>query len=181
MPAKTLDTLFEDILKDVYCGEKRLLRTLPKIAVSAVSEAFATLLEVHRQRTEKQVDHLEKVFAILGKRPAKRAWPVVDVLIDESLDVAEHYASDPALEAGLVAAFQAVGHHEMTRYATLTRWATMLGRMEAARLLDEALEEEMYIGADLTAFANRTANLHVIRSRLERAAMSEPVPLPDVA
>jgi ferritin-like metal-binding protein YciE len=181
MAAKTLDELFEEILKDVYCGEKRLLRTLPKMAGEAVSEALATLLESNRQRTEKQVAHLEKVFVILGKRPAKRTWPVIDVLIDESLGVAEHFASDTALEAGLVAAFQAVGHHEMTRYATLTRWATMLGRMEVARLLDEALEEEMYISADLTAFANRAANFHVMKSRLERVAMAEAVPLPDVA
>ena len=181
MAAKTLDELFEEILKDVYCGEKRLLRTLPKMTGQAVSQALAVLLESNRQRTEKQVEYLEEVFLILGKQPARRTWPVIDVLIDESLSVTEHYASYPALEAGLVAAFQAVGHHEMTRYATLTRWATMLGKMEAARLLDEALEEEMYISADLTAFANRAANLHVMKSKLERAAIAEAVPLPDVA
>lgn len=37
----------------------------------------------------------------------------------------------------MLAAAQAVGHYEITRYGTLKSWATKLGMTEAAELLDQ--------------------------------------------
>lgn len=48
----------------------------------------------------------------------------------------------PALDAGLVAAAQAVEHYEISRYGTLSTWAEELGYDEAVQLLEETLTEE---------------------------------------
>ena len=53
----------------------------------------------------------------------------------------KEYKGSPALDAGLLAAAQAVEHYEISRYGTLRAWAEELGHSEAASLLDETLSE----------------------------------------
>jgi ferritin-like metal-binding protein YciE len=70
----------------------------------------------------------------------------------------EEYKDTPALDAGLLAAAQAVEHYEITRYGTLRRWAEMMGMPEAAKLLDETLQEESQTDEELTMLADRSVN-----------------------
>ena len=46
-----------------------------------------------------------------------------------------------ALDAGLLAAAQAVEHYEISRYGTLKTWAAALGMKDAAKLIDQTLAE----------------------------------------
>jgi ferritin-like metal-binding protein YciE len=52
------------------------------------------------------------------------------------------YKGSPALDAGLIAAAQAVEHYEISRYGTLRTWAEELGLNDAVSLLQETLDEE---------------------------------------
>ena len=54
----------------------------------------------------------------------------------------DEYKGSPALDAGLLAAAQAVEHYEISRYGTLKTWANELGHPDAVKLLDATLEEE---------------------------------------
>jgi hypothetical protein len=63
------------------------------------------------------------------------------------------------LDAGLLAAAQAVEHYEMSRYGTLRTWAEELGHRDAATLLEATLEEEKKTDAALTALAEFIVNL----------------------
>jgi hypothetical protein len=51
-------------------------------------------------------------------------------------------ASGTALDAGLLAACQAVKHYEISRYGSLREWAKDLGLDEAHKLLSEILGQE---------------------------------------
>jgi ferritin-like metal-binding protein YciE len=155
---KTLDNLFLDTLKDVYYAEKKILRTLPKMAKGTKSKELAAAFEKHRDQTEVQVDRLEKIFEMLGKRAQGKTCPAIDGIIEEGQEIMEDYKSSPALDAGLLAAAQAVEHYEITRYGTLKRWAEVLGMQEAVQLLDETLQEESQTDEDLTALADKQVN-----------------------
>ncbi len=154
MAPKTLEDLFHEILKDIYYAEAKSLRTLPKMAKGTDCPELARFFDEHCERAEEQLRRLERVFALLGKRPEGRTWPVFDGIIDEGLDLLQHYRSSPALGAGLLAVAQAVAHYEISRYATLKRWAEVLGLREAASLLDETLREEMQANEELSALAD---------------------------
>jgi ferritin-like metal-binding protein YciE len=65
----------------------------------------------------------------------------------------------PALDAGLLAAAQAVEHHEMSRYGTLRSWAQELGMPDAVELLDATLREEKATDAALTTLAKSVVNV----------------------
>ncbi len=70
----------------------------------------------------------------------------------------DDFADSEALDAGILAAAQAVEHYEITRYGTLRTWAEQLGRKDAARLLEETLQEEKKTDQLLTELAESTLN-----------------------
>jgi ferritin-like metal-binding protein YciE len=155
---KTLDDLFLDTLKDIYYAERKILKALPKMARGAQSEKLKAAFEKHREETEGQVERLQQVFELMGKRAQGKTCPAIDGILEEGEEILEEYKDTPALDAGLVSAAQAVEHYEITRYGTLKRWAQMLGMKDAERLLDATLKEESKTDSDLTAFAESSAN-----------------------
>ncbi len=155
---KTLDDLFLDTLKDIYYAERKILKALPKMARGAQSEKLKAAFEKHKSETEVQVERLQQVFEIIGKRAQGKTCPAIDGIIEEGEEILEEFKGMPALDAGLVAAAQAVEHYEITRYGTLKRWAEELGMKDAVALLDQTLQEEAATDEALTAIADASAN-----------------------
>ena len=160
MPAKekNLSDLFVETLKDTYYAEKALLKALPKMAKAAESDQLRKAFETHRDQTETQVERLEKVFEMCGTRARTKTCDAIIGIIEESKDVMEEFRGTDALDAGLIAAAQAAEHYEISRYGALKTWAGQLGMRDAARLLDETLNEEKQTDRLLTEMAESSAN-----------------------
>jgi ferritin-like metal-binding protein YciE len=155
---KKLDELFHDTLKDIYFAEKKILSTLPKMAKAAQSEELKAAFEKHRGETEGQIERLEQVFAIIGEKPRGKTCAAIVGITDEGAEIMEEYKGSPALDAGLLAAAQAVEHYEISRYGTLRAWAEELGLNDAVELLQETLEEEEATDEALTEIAKSAIN-----------------------
>ncbi|OYX73544.1 MAG: hypothetical protein B7Y95_08730 [Rhizobiales bacterium 32-66-11] len=155
---KTLDDLFHDTLKDIYYAERKILKALPKMQRAAQSPDLKAAFEKHRQETEGQIDRLQQVFELIGKRAQGKTCEAIEGILSEGEEIMDEFKGVPALDAGLVASAQAVEHYEITRYGTLKRWATELGLSEAVTLLDATLKEESKTDADLTKLADAGAN-----------------------
>lgn len=157
---KHLDELFHDTLKDIYFAEKKILATLPKMAKAAQSADLKRAFEKHQRETENHVTRLEEVFAALEKKPQAKTCDAIVGITAEGAEIMKEYKGSPALDAGLLAAAQAVEHYEMSRYGTLKTWAQELGLKDAARLLDQTLQEEKNTDATLTKIAEAVVNQH---------------------
>jgi len=155
---KKLDALFHDTLKDIYFAEKKILSTLPKMAKAAQSEELKATFEKHRGETEGQIERLEQVFAIIGEKPRGKTCAAIVGITNEGAEIMEEYKGSPALDAGLLAAAQAVEHYEISRYGTLRAWAEELGLNQAVELLQETLEEEEATDKALTEIAKSAIN-----------------------
>jgi ferritin-like metal-binding protein YciE len=156
--AKTLDDLFHETLKDIYYAEKKILTALPKMAKAAQSDDLRAAFEKHHGETEGQVGRLEKVFALI-EQPAKgKKCDAIEGLLDEGKEIMTEFKGSPALDAGLLAAAQAVEHYEISRYGTLKTWADKLGLQQAVRLLDQTLTEEKSTDEALTELAEVAVN-----------------------
>jgi ferritin-like metal-binding protein YciE len=66
-------------------------------------------------------------------------------------------------DASLIAIAQRAEHLEIAGYGTARTFAQTLGYTYAAQLLDETLEEERAMDAQLTRVAERFVNLESIR------------------
>ncbi len=138
-----LSDLFHEMLKDVYYAEKKVLKSLPKMAKavgkdSKLSEAFQT----HFEETQGQVMRLEKVFAIIGEKPKAKKCDAIEGIAAEADELMKDVDCDCTMSAGLLAGAQAVEHYEIARYGTLIAWAKVLGYNAAVPLLEQTLEEE---------------------------------------
>jgi ferritin-like metal-binding protein YciE len=163
MAEKTLDTLFHDTLKDIYYAERKILKNLPKMVRAAQSPELKAAFEKHIGQTEGQIERLQQVFEIIGKPARGKTCDAIEGILAEGDEIVEEYKGTAALDAGLLAAAQAVEHYEITRYGTLKRWANVLGLKDAAKLLDETLQEESQTDDDLTTIADAAVNADAMR------------------
>lgn len=157
---KTLRDLFHDTLKDIYFAEKKILSALPKMAKAAQSEELRAAFEKHESETEEHVDRLEQVFDEIDQKPQGKTCDAILGILEEGQQVMKEYKGKAALDAGLIAAAQAVEHYEISRYGTLRTWASELGFDEAAKLLEQTLAEEKKTDEALTELAESEVNQH---------------------
>ena len=155
---KKLDDLFHDTLKDIYFAEKKILTALPKMAKAAQSRDLRAAFEKHHAETEGQVERLEQVFELIGKKAQGKTCDAIIGLVEEGQEIMKEYKGSPAIDAGLLAGAQAVEHYEISRYGTLKTWAGELGMSDAVKLLDATLQEEKKTDATLTRIAETVVN-----------------------
>ncbi|GGF90556.1 YciE/YciF family protein [Rhizobium wenxiniae] len=156
--SKTLDDLFYETLKDIYYAERQIVKALPKMARGAQEPKLKAAFQTHREETEGQIERLKQIFEILGKRAQGKTCDAIEGILSEGEEILDEFKGTPALDAGLLAAAQAVEHYEISRYGTLRAWALQLGMKDVAKLLDETLQEESSTDELLTNLAEGAVN-----------------------
>ena len=155
---KTLDDLFYETLKDIYYAERKISKALPKMARNAQSEELKQAFQLHKDETDGQIERLQQIFELIGKRARGKTCAAIEGILEEGEEIMEEFNGTPALDAGLLAAAQAVEHYEISRYGTLRAWAKQLGLKEAVALIEETLAEEERTDEKLTGLAEDTVN-----------------------
>ena len=158
MPQANLENLLYEGLRDLLSAERKGLQSYRKILRAVKSEELKAAIEKHREETEGQVERLNRVFEIIGKRSRGKPCHAIEGLAEEAEEIMEEYKDSPALDAGIIGAAQAVEHYEIARYGTLASWAKQLGHDEAEQLLRESLEEEKRTDELLTQLAESALN-----------------------
>jgi ferritin-like metal-binding protein YciE len=142
MAQKDLHALFLHTLKDVYFAEHAIAKALPKMAHAAKSTALKQGFETHLEQTEGQIKRLEQVFKLVDTKAEGVPCEAIKGILKEADEVADDFKGGAALDAGLIAAAQAVEHYEIARYGALRSWADELGLKDASALLKATLKEE---------------------------------------
>lgn len=70
----------------------------------------------------------------------------------------KEYKGSTSIDAGLVAAAQAVEHYQIARYGTLIAWATSLSKDDIVELLNATLEDEKATDEALTSLGESGVN-----------------------
>jgi ferritin-like metal-binding protein YciE len=156
---ETFGELFEGTLKDIYYAEKAILKALPKMAKKASSKKLQAAFARHESETERQVERLEQVFELIGKRAAGKKCPGIDGIIEEGEEVMQEAKDKGIRDAAMLAAAQAVEHYEISRYGTLIAWARRMDMHKAVKLLEQTLEEEKATDDKLTELAESEVNI----------------------
>ena len=154
---KSLAELFEHTLQDVYYAENALTKALPKVSKATKSAELKKAVDDHLAETKDQVTKLKQVFKSVGAEAKGEKCDAIEGLIKEAEGIMEE-ASSTALDAGLLAAAQAVEHYEIARYGSLREWAKVLGHEEAHTLLTEILDQEKAANNKLTNLAVTSLN-----------------------
>lgn len=156
---KTLEDAYVDLLKDLYSAEKQITKALPKLAKAAQAADLRRAFEEHLTQTEKQVERIERIFSEMDGSPRGKKCVGMEGLIEEGNELLKEDAEPEVLDAGLIAAAQKVEHYEIASYGTARTWAEHLGYTNAARMLQQTLEEESMANEKLTRIAESHVNM----------------------
>jgi ferritin-like metal-binding protein YciE len=156
-----LQKFFLDQLKDIYYAEKELLnRGLPAMKEAATTEELEDAFDEHMQQTEKHVKRLEKVFQLIGRKPAAKKCEAMEGLLKEGKSIIDETEEGSITrDAALIIASQKVEHYEIATYGGLVQLAVTLGLDRAAELLDKTLKEEEETDHRLTEIAESHINV----------------------
>jgi ferritin-like metal-binding protein YciE len=142
MSVETLQELLVDELKDLYSAEKQIVKALPKLAKAASTTELHDALMSHLEETKGQVDRLEKIAELVGKKLTGKTCVGMKGVLEEGSEVLDDTEEGTVRDAALIAASQRVEHYEMAGYGSARDFANTLGLSEVAALLEETLEEE---------------------------------------
>jgi ferritin-like metal-binding protein YciE len=150
---KSLHDLFVQKLRYVYDAEQRLTKALPQMSKAANAPELKQAFDSHVKETQTHVERLEQLFGMVDERPNADTSESMKGIVSAGDDVIGLNADEPVRDAALIAAAQEAEHYEMAVYGTLRTWAHVLGKPEAAQLLEWTLEEEKKTDQRLTQIA----------------------------
>jgi ferritin-like metal-binding protein YciE len=156
--AGKLHDAFIDELRDAYDAEKQLIKALPKMAKAATSPQLRGAFEAHLKETHGHVRRIEEVFESLDEAIRGKHCDGIAGIIEEGKSVMEEDVDDFTMDACLIAAGQRAEHYEMAAYGTLVAWAQAMGHAEAAKLLQQTLDEEKAADKKLSGLAEGGIN-----------------------
>ncbi len=94
----------------------------------------------------------------MGKTAQAKTCEAMKGLIEEGDEMIGAKGNPDVKDAALIAAAQRVEHYEIAGYGSARTFAQRLGRSDAARLLQETLDEEAATDKKLTQIAEQTIN-----------------------
>ncbi len=164
MALQSLEDLFLEGLKDVYNAEQQIVKALPRMAKKASAPELRKAFEQHLKQTETQVQRLERIFSKMDEKAKGKTCKGMQGLIEEGKEKMSEDISDEVLDAALIAAAQKVEHYEIAAYGTLRTYAEMLGMDDAAKLLQQTLDEEGQTDKKLTQLAEQLVNPEAVEA-----------------
>lgn len=159
MQLQDLQDLYVNELRDIYNAEKQLVKALPKMAKKANDDELKEAFSEHLEQTKGHVERLDQIFDKLGKRAGGKTCKAMQGLVEEGQETMEEDAEPEVMDAALIAAAQRVEHYEIAAYGTVRSYAKLLGDEQAARLLDQTLQEEGETDKKLTKLAESSINI----------------------
>ncbi|HEX5574409.1 MAG TPA: ferritin-like domain-containing protein, partial [Gemmatimonadales bacterium] len=158
MSLDSLETLFLEELRDIYNGEKQIVKALPKMAKAAESPELQQAFTKHLKETEVQVQRLERILRDLGQAVRGKQCKGLQGILEEGKETLEKESDASVLDAALIASAQKVEHYEIASYGCLRTYAQLLGHTEAVQLLEQTLAEEEAADKKLTELGERGIN-----------------------
>jgi ferritin-like metal-binding protein YciE len=154
----SLEDLFVKELQDLYSAENQLIEALPKMAKKAREEELRRGFEEHLEMTKEHVRRLEQIFE--SRDSSKRGKKCVGMagIIKEGEEIMQEKIDRDVLDAALIAAAQHAEHYEIAGYGACRTYAQELGDMNAAKILQTTLDEEIATDKKLTRMAESRVN-----------------------
>jgi len=162
MEIDSLRKLYVEELKDLYSAEKQLIQALPKMAKKASNAQLKQAFQQHLEITQTQLERLDRIFEGLGKSPRGKKCKAMEGLIEEGKEMMQEDMEPEVMDAALIAAAQRVEHYEIAGYGTVRTYANLLGEKDAAKLLQQTLDEEGQADKILTQLAESSINVEAM-------------------
>lgn len=154
-----MSKFYWDQLRDMYYIEKIQIKALGRMAKKATTEELKDIFLEHQETTQEQLNRLDEVFDLIGKKAQTRKCAAFDGLIEEMDEMVRETEDDTLTrDVAVIISSQKIDHYEIACYGSLTTLARTYGMIEVADLLQESLDEEKENDLQLTYIAENSVN-----------------------
>lgn len=153
-----LEDLFHYQLRDIYNAENQLVYALPTMVENSSSEVLKKAFEEHLEETKEHKHRLEEIGESLGIDLAGEVCNAMEGLIEEAEEFIKQNPDLDVKDAGIIADAQRIEHYEISAYGTAVTFAEALGHHDAARKLQQTLNEESGADSRLNKLAIENVN-----------------------
>ena len=138
----SLYDLYVEQLKDAYSAEKQAAEALPKMAEAASTPELQQAFEHHLTETQAQLEMVREILDNLDENPTSKVCKAMQGLVEEGSEIIKEDGSPKVKDAALILAAQKIEHYEIATYGGLRAYARMLGHNDAAKTLNQILDQE---------------------------------------
>src|ERR1700749_942605 len=98
-----LREFFIDQLEDIYWAEKKLVKTLPKLAEAAHSDELKQAFSSHLEETKNHVTRIQRAFSLMNQKANEKVCPALKGIAEEGEDIIDETEADTAQrDVGLI-------------------------------------------------------------------------------
>lgn len=135
--------LFERQLSLLNSVEEQLSKALPRWAEAADRKALVKSLNRHAEKTQKQLERLERAAETLDDIRLKRIKDnALAALVDDTDDIVDSTEQGALGDVALIGAVRKIKHYEIATYGNVRALAKQLGYSKVRDILKESLDEE---------------------------------------
>ena len=142
MKLESLHDLYLKELRNLYDGEKRILKAMPRMIESCNASELRTALTGHFEESKTHVSRLEQVFRQHNGEPKAEICEGIKGILAEGVAILPHSENRDVRDAAMIATCQKVEHYEAAAYDCMANWARLLGHSDAVNIFEETLKEE---------------------------------------
>jgi ferritin-like metal-binding protein YciE len=149
-----LRDIYIEKLQKTLAMEQTIVEKLPSMIEAATNEKLREGLRMHLDETRTHVERIEKALA--GRKSGNIATKndAFRMMVEDAGKEIEKIEDSATRDALIIAAAQAVEHHEMAKYGTLIEWAKTLDEDgETINALKATLNEEEAADKKLSSVA----------------------------
>jgi ferritin-like metal-binding protein YciE len=155
---KSMQELMLEELREIYSAERLALRAYPRMRKVIRTQSLRDAVERHVEQTKEQTGRLEQMFELMDARTRAKTCRSMQGLLEEAQEHIDADLSPELLEVMLVSDLQKIEHFEIAAYGSAKAHAQALGLQEAAKLLDQTLNEEKETDTILNQIATKEVN-----------------------
>jgi len=153
---KNLRDLYRMKLEMALNSERQIVNEgLPSMIEKSTHPELAEAFRTHLEESKMHVARLERILDEVEGEENESHCKVTSGLISAADSAIGDAENDGIRDVILIAAGNAVEHHEIAIYGTLRTWAEVLGETEHAQILEKTLQEEKNADELLTQLAQQ--------------------------
>lgn len=134
--------LYVSELQEARSFEAMLVEALAKMEDLASEVQLKKAFREHLAATREHQRNVERLIERLKANPREHQDRSMEVLIEQTENMAGLVEPGPLRDAALIASGQRIEHYEIAVYGTLANYAKFLGREDDQQILAAILEDE---------------------------------------
>lgn len=164
-PPNSLSDVFNEMMLELHASEKKFIKLFEQFSDLALTDELRSSLSPTRNELEQHVERLAQVLGSLKLRPHRLSSTINEAFLALGKEVCGYKKQQSReKDVQILHVAKIITYHKLSLYGSLEQMAIALGKGDAAKLLEQTLEDNKNAGAYLTQIEQNILYPAVVKS-----------------